>query len=351
MPAAAMLEAPAELPVAQERDAAGVDEDFANEPLPVEHLMTLGVNAADLKKARDAGFCTVDSIVNAMRRDLINVRGLSENKAEKIVDAAKKCTSSAGASFLTATEFQARYHANILRIGTGCEAFNEMLGGGIETRSITELYGEFRTGKTQLCHTLAVTCQLPCDAGGAEGMAVIVDTEGTFKPERLAPIAERFSLDPEGVISNVMITRPYNSEQFMERIEALTALLNVNPVRLILVDSIMALYRADFQGRGQLAERQMKLNAVLSRLKKVAEEFGVAVLLTNQVMAVPDAMAMVNYPKAVGGHILAHASTTRIFMRKGRGDNRVAKLEFAPMLPPGECTFTIQAGGIFEGTD
>ena len=272
-------------------------------------------------------------------------------QADKIIEAARKCTTSAGANFVTATEYRMRYQDTCLRIDVGCEAFNEMLGGGVETRSLTELYGEFRTGKTQLCHTLTVACQLPVDAGGAEGMAIVIDTEGTFRPARLNDIAERYGLDGAKVQDNVMIARVYTTEQLLERVQTVHAICMEQPVRLIIVDSIMALYRADFQGRGQLAERQVKLNSVLSLLKKAAEEFNVAVVYTNQVMSVPDAMAMAIYPKAVGGHVLAHASTTRIFMRKGRGDNRVAKLEFNPHLPPSDCTFTIQAGGISEGTD
>ncbi|XP_005722014.1 meiotic recombination protein DMC1/LIM15 homolog [Pundamilia nyererei] len=120
-----------------------------------------------------------------------------------------------------------------------------------------------------------------------------------------------------------------------------------------IIDSIMALFRVDFSGRGELAERQQKLAQMLSRLQKISEEYNVAVFITNQMTADPGAgMTFQADPKKpIGGHILAHASTTRISLRKGRGEMRIAKIFDSPDMPENEATFAISAGGVTDAKD
>ncbi|KAK7541063.1 DNA recombination and repair protein Rad51 [Phyllosticta citribraziliensis] len=215
--------------------------------------------------------------------------------------------------------------------------------------SLCEVYGEFRCGKTQLSHTMSVIAQLPKEMGGADGKVAYIDTEGTFRPERIAQIAERFGVDPDQTLDNIIYARAVNSEHQHELLNRLSESFATNEYRLLIVDSIMALFRVDYTGRGELNERQQKLNQFLTKLTQIAHEFNVVVLMTNQVQSDPGASAMfagADGRKPVGGHILAHASSTRILLRKGRGDERVAKIQDSPDRPEGEATYIITNGGI-----
>lgn len=233
------------------------------------------------------------------------------------------------------------------KLTTGSKQLDEVLGGGIETGSITELYGEYRTGKSQLCHTLAVTCQLPTEKGGAEGKCLFMDTEGTFRPARLAPIAERFGMAPEDVLENVAYARVHNTEHQSELLKAAAAMMASCRFSLVIVDSVTNLYRSEYSGRGELSARQVHLGRFLRQLTKLADEYGVAVLVTNQVQAVVDGgMAYGPTFKPIGGHILAHATTTRLQLSKGKGDSRKAKLICNPGLPERDCLFGISEEGI-----
>jgi len=200
-------------------------------------------------------------------------------------------------------------------LSSGCREVDKLLGGGFETGSITEMYGEFRTGKTQLCHTLAVTCQLPISIGGGEGKCLWIDTEGTFRPERLVSIAEKYKMNGEEVLDNVVYARAYNTDQQFELLIDASALMSQQRFALLIVDSVTALYRVDYIGRAELATRQNHLGRFMHHLHRLAAEYGVAVVITNQVMACVDggaSMFQADPKKPVGGHILAHASTTRL---------------------------------------
>jgi len=215
---------------------------------------------------------------------------------------------------------------NLVTLTTGAVEIDKLLEGGVETGSITEVFGEFRTGKTQLCHTLCVTCQMPVTEGGAEGKAIYIDTEGTFRPARLQAIAERFGLDPTVALENVAYARAHNSEHQMELLKVAAAIMAQDRYALLVVDSATALFRTDYTGRGELSERQMQMAQFLRQLTRLAEEFGVAVFITNQVVANPDGMSFAkDSTKPIGGNIMAHASTTRLRLRKGRGQNRISK--------------------------
>lgn len=278
---------------------------------------------------------------------MAKIKGLSETKVEKIKEAAGKLLNPGFVSALAQSEMREK----VLHISTGSKAFDEMLGGGISTMSMTEVFGEFRTGKTQLSHTLCVTAQLSRESGGGEGKVAYIDTEGTFRPERIKSIAERFGMDPIACLENISYVRALNSEHQHEVVEQLGLYLSEGSYKLIIVDSIIALFRVDYSGRGELGERQQKLNQHLSRLSRMAEEFNCAVFLTNQVQSDPGASALfasVDGRKPVGGHILAHASQTRILLRKGRGDERVAKIQDSPDCRESECTYCLSDGGVSD---
>uniref|UniRef100_A0AAQ6AN60 Meiotic recombination protein n=1 Tax=Amphiprion ocellaris TaxID=80972 RepID=A0AAQ6AN60_AMPOC len=272
----------------------------------IDLLQKHGINVADIKKLKSVGICTVKGIQMTTRKALCNIKGLSEAKVEKIKEAAGKIV-----GFQTAFEYSAK-RKHVFHITTGSQEFNKLLGGGIESMAITEAFGEFRTGKTQLSHTLCVTAQLP----GEDGYS------GEHQMELLDFVAAKFH-EEGGVF------------------------------KLLIIDSIMALFRVDFSGRGELAERQQKLAQMLSRLQKISEEYNVAVFITNQMTADPGAgMTFQADPKKpIGGHILAHASTTRISLRKGRGEMRIAKIFDSPDMPENEATFAISGGGVTDAKE
>jgi len=215
------------------------------------------------------------------------------------------------------------------------------------------MFGEFRTGKTQLCHTLAVTCQLPVDQGGGEGKCLYIDTEGTFRPERLLATAERFGLSGQDVLDNVAYARAYNSDHQMQLLTQASCMMSESRYALLIVDSATALFRTDYSGRGELSARQMALAQFLRMLLRLADEFGVAVVITNQVVAQVDGGAMfaADPKKPIGGNIMAHSSTTRLSFRKGRGETRICKIYDSPCLPESECVFAINEDGVGDAKD
>ncbi|KAI1284862.1 DNA repair protein RAD51 -like protein 1 [Halotydeus destructor] len=309
-----------------------------------------GVTAGDIKKLAESGFHTVESVAFCTRKSLVTVKGISEAKAEKIQTEAMKRVNM---GFTTASEYHLK-RKDLIFITTGSKTLDQLLGGGFETGSITELFGEFRSGKSQLCHSLAVTCQLPLELGGAEGKCLYIDTEGTFRPERLGQIAPRFNMSPDAVMDNVAYARAYNTDHQTQLLFQACSMMSEQRYALLVVDSATALYRTDYSGRGELAARQMHLARFLRMLQRLADEFGIAVVITNQVVAQVDGAASMfggESKKPIGGHIMAHASTTRLSLRKGRAENRMCKVYDSPMLPEGEASFSITAAGIDEPTD
>ncbi|XP_019902380.1 meiotic recombination protein DMC1/LIM15 homolog isoform X2 [Esox lucius] len=327
-------------------DEAGYQDDEESFFQDIDTLQKHGINMADLKKLKSVGICTVKGIQMTTRKALCNIKGLSEAKVDKIKEAAGKMLTN---GFLTAFEYSAK-RKQVFRITTGSLEFDKLLGGGMESMAITEAFGEFRTGKTQLSHTLCVTAQLPGEDGYTGGKVIFIDTENTFRPDRLKDIAERFNVDHDAVLDNVLYARAYTSEHQMELLDFVAAKFHEEGgvFKLLVIDSIMALFRVDFSGRGELAERQQKLAQMLSRLQKISEVF-----VTNQMTADPGAgMSFQADPKKpIGGHILAHASTTRISLRKGRGEMRIAKIFDSPDMPENEATFAITPGGVADAKE
>ncbi|KAK4058360.1 RecA recombinase Rhp51 [Microbotryomycetes sp. JL221] len=321
------------------------DDSLARvQPQSIHVLTTQGISSKDCDKLLEAGFATLEAVAYTPKKALCQIKGISEAKADKILAFASKTIKM---GFTTATEFHAN-RSDMISISTGSTALDNVLGGGIETGSITELYGEFRTGKSQICHQLAVTCQLPMDLKGGEGKCLFIDTEGTFRPTRLLAIAERYGMNGEDVLDNVAYARAYNADHQANLLVQAGGLMAESRFSLMIVDSVTALYRTDFSGRGELSARQMHLAKFLRHLLRLADEFGVAVVVTNQVVASVDNApgAPADQKKPIGGNIMAHASTTRLALRKGRGAERIAKVVDSPCLPEAEGKFQITATGI-----
>ncbi|KAK7201019.1 DNA repair protein RAD51 [Novymonas esmeraldas] len=337
-------------PAQQQQRGAEVTDASAGGFRVIQVLENYGVATSDIKKLMEYGFYTVESVAYAPKKAILAVKGISENKAEKIM---AECAKLVPMGFTSAVAYH-EARKEIIMVTTGSREVDKLLGGGVETGSITELFGEFRTGKTQLCHTLCVTCQLPISQGGAEGMALYIDTEGTFRPERLVAVAERYKLDPDDVLANVACARAFNTDHQQQLLLQASAMMAENRFALIIVDSATALYRTDYTGRNELAARQVHLGKFLRSLHNLAEEYGVAVVVTNQVVANVDGSAQMfqaDAKKPIGGHIMAHASTTRLSLRKGRGEQRIIKVYDSPCLAEAEAIFGIYDDGVGDARD
>ncbi|KAJ6981653.1 meiotic recombination protein DMC1 [Populus alba x Populus x berolinensis] len=316
MMAALKAEEQNHLQIMEREEMDGEDDLFE----AIEKLINQGINAGDVKKLQDAGIYTCNGLMMFTKKHLTGIKGLSEAKVDKICEAAEKIVNY---GYITGSDALLK-RKSVIRITTGSQALDELLGGGIETSAITEAFGEFRSGKTQLAHTLCVSTQLPTQMHGGNGKVAYIDTEGTFRPDRIVPIAERFGMDPGAVLDNIIYARAYTYEHQYNLLLGLAAKMSEEPYRLLIVDSVIALFRVDFTGRGELAERQQKLAQMLSRLIKIAEEFNVAVYMTNQVIADPGGGMFISDPKKpAGGHVLAHAATIRLMFRKGKGEQRI----------------------------
>lgn len=316
--------------------------DFADEYVDIKDLP--GVGATIASKLKSAGYQDVIALATANPMVVSEVCEIGEPTARKIISEAREA---AKMNFLSGLEFEDKRKA-VQRISTGSQAFDILLGGGVETQSITECYGEFGSGKSQVAFQLAVNVQLPKEKGGLEGHAIWIDTEGTFRPARIEQIAAVKGIDPKEALNNIKIGRAYSSDHQILLVDKVPELVNKDPkIKLIVVDSMMALFRAEYVGRGTLADRQQKVNVILHNLQRLADRYNLAVYITNQVMARPD--MMFGDPTApVGGHIIGHVATYRVYLRKGKKGLRVAKLVDSPSLPEGEATFQIGADGITD---
>jgi len=307
-----------------------------------EHLEDLpGVGPATAQKMRELGFNTVESLATAAAREL-EAAGIGEKKALEIIRTAR---SSLSLSFIRADELL-KLRQTVLRLTTGSKALDELLGGGLETQTITEFYGEYGSGKSQVCHQLCVNVQLPSERGGLNSGVLYVDTENTFRTERIVQMAQNFGLDPESVVKNIVVAEAYTSDHQMFLLENSDSIIKDNNIRLIIVDSLTSHFRSEYIGREMLASRQQKLNKHMHRLIRLARAFNAAAVVTNQVMAKPDVF-FGNAVHPIGGHVVGHSSHTRVYLRKSaRGPVRIARLVSSPYLPEGERIFKVTENGI-----
>jgi DNA repair protein RadA len=305
----------------------------------VKDLPGVGPQAAE--KLFGAGYKSLEGIAVASPMELIEAAALGELTASKAIKAARDAVEM---GFESADKL-AEKRKLVGRITTGSTELDELIGGGIETQSITEIYGKYASGKSQWCFQVCATAQLPKDKGGLGGNILYIDSENSFRPERIINIAKHLGLDPDKVLKNIFVARAYNADHQMLLAEKAEEFVKDKKVKLIIVDSLTSQFRAEYIGRGKLADRQQKLNKHLRILQKVAEMNNVAVLVTNQVLTKPD-MLFGDPTEPVGGNVLGHASKTRLYLRKSKGDKRVAKLVDSPSLPDGEAIYRITENGI-----
>ena len=303
-----------------------------------------GVGATTAEKLREAGFTDLMELAVASPGDVAEAAEIGTQVALKIINEARR-QADVG-SFESGTTVLER-RKRLGRITTMAKSLDELLGGGVETMAITEFAGEFGTGKTQIAHQLAVDVQQSAEQGGLEGEVVYIDTESTFRPERIVDMAKALGVEPEGALNRIHVARAFNSNHQMLLVTKAQELAREKPIRLIVVDSLTAHFRAEYPGRGELAPRQQLLNKHLHELLKFGDTYNAAIVVTNQVSARPDIL-FGDPTRPIGGNIVAHAATYRVYLRKSKPPKRIARLIDSPNLPEGEAVFSLTTDGIRE---
>ncbi len=302
-----------------------------------------GVGPATAEKLRKAGYDTLEKIAASSPHELDEVAELGVETAKKTIGSARDALEM---GYETADVILER-RKNIGRITTGSKELDNLLGGGVETMSITEAYGKFSSGKSQLGFQLSVNVQLPPEQGGLGGGVLFIDTESTFRPERIKQLAEAKGLDPESILKNIHVAKAVNSDHQMILADKAEEVIKQHGIKLVVVDSMTSHFRADYVGRGALGERQQKLNNHIHTLQRLADSHNIAVFITNQVMDNPGIL-FGDPTVPIGGHVLAHAATYRIYLRKGKEEKRIARLVDSPNMPEGECIFKVTPKGVMD---
>ena len=334
-----------------------------------------GVGPATAEKLQDNGFDNYQGIAVASPGELSNTADIGESSAADIISAAREAADIGG--FESGARVLER-RQEIGKLTWGVEEVDELLGGGVETQSITEVYGEFGSGKSQVTHQLSVNVQLPREHGGLEGSAIFIDSEDTFRPERIEDmlfgladetledamvlhgVADEGEADAddetlreallESVLDHIHVAKAFNSNHQILLAEKAQEIASESqdeefPVRLLAVDSLTAHFRAEYVGRGELADRQQKLNKHLHDLMRVGDLNNTAVIVTNQVAANPDSF-FGDPTQPIGGNILGHTSTFRLYLRKSKANKRIVRLVDAPNLADGEAVMRVDGDGL-----
>lgn len=300
-----------------------------------------GVGEKTAEKLKKAGYVDMKALAVASPKELCEIASIGEGTAEKIISIARN---SLDIGFESATKVLEKREA-IGKVTTGSKALDDLLGGGVETQSITEVFGAYGSAKTQLAHQLAVNVQLPEERGGLEGNVLYIDSENSFRPERIKQMAEALGLESEKVLERILVGRAYNSDHQMILVKKAGEIVKEKNIKLIVVDSITGQFRTDYSGRGELSLRQQKLNRHLKDLQILAEIHNLVVFVTNQVMTNPG-LLFGDPTTAIGGHVLHHATKTRVYLRRGKAGTRICRLVDSPHLPDGECLIRITEKGV-----
>jgi DNA repair protein RadA len=305
-----------------------------------------GVGPTTARKMKEAGISSVMELATSVPDELAGDLGGSKETAATFIMAAQKLLRERGVldNEFTTADIELEKRKSLLRCTSGAKALDELLLGGVETQAITEFYGEFGSGKSQICHTLCVTSQLPVEEGGLGSGVIFIDTEGTFRPERVDQIARTRGLSSDDILKNVAICKAYNSSHLELIIKSMGKYIDDFKARMIIIDSIISLHRAEFSGRGTLADRQQRLNGIMHKLVRISEIYNVAIVVTNQVQSTPDTF-FGDPTKPAGGNVIGHASTYRIYLRKA-GTDRIARIIDSPYHPYSDVRFTVNEKGI-----
>ena len=304
-----------------------------------------GIGPTTARKLKEAGIVSVMDLAVTSADELAVEINASKESAAAFIIAAQKLLRDSNVlekEFITA-DAALEKRRSMLRCSTGSSALDDLLLGGIETQAVTEFYGEFGSGKSQICHTLCATARQPVESGGLDANTIYIDTEGTFRPERVQEIARSRGYDSTQILKSIAVCKVYNSSHLELIIKNLGKYVDDFKAKLVVIDSVISLHRAEFAGRGTLADRQQRLNSMLHKIIRLAEIYNIAIVITNQVQSSPDTF-FGDPTKAAGGNVLGHASTYRIYLRKS-GENRIAKMIDSPYHPYSDVRFTVNERG------
>ncbi len=310
------------------------EKKFILEDLP-------GIGGITAEKLRKAGYDAFDKIATSSPHELAEVADIGVETAKKAINAARD---NLEMGYESADRLMERRKI-VGRIKTGSTNLDDLLGGGIETQAISEAFGKFSSGKSQVGFQIAVNIQRPVEEGGLDGSCLFVDTESTFRPERIMQLAEANGMDPEQALKKIYVAKAVNSDHQMVLVDKAEDIIKEKNIKLIIVDSLTSYFRSEYLGRGALGERQQKLNKHLHTLQALADRYNLAVYITNQVMDDPSIL-FGDPTKPIGGHVLAHRATYRLYLRKGKEEKRIARLVDSPSMPEGECVFRVCPDGV-----
>jgi DNA repair protein RadA len=307
-----------------------------------------GLGGATKKKFEDVGIDNIMDLLVRSPNEIKDLSGMKIDTVNKYVDLAREYLTEndiISKDFITGSQVL-ELRQTLGKISTGSNALDSLFEGGVEEKALTEVYGEFGSGKTQFCHTLAVMVQKPRGEGGLDGKVLYIDTEGTFRPERIVTISQERGMDPVKANDNIQVVKAHNSSHLLLIMQEVGKLVKENNIKLIIVDSLIGLYRAEFLGRGTLSERQQKLSTFIHTLLRTVEIYNIVGVCTNQVMASPDVM-FGDPIKAVGGNIVAHTSTYRVYFKKA-GKKKIARMVDSPHHATSEVVFSLGAAGVTD---
>ncbi|MHA1243190.1 MAG: DNA repair and recombination protein RadA [Candidatus Heimdallarchaeota archaeon] len=297
-----------------------------------------------LEKLSKAGFTTVESLCWLSAEELIESVSIKHEIAQLIIDEAKTLVEHQPVSAVDLLEKEEKRQV----ITTSSTQLDDLLGDGIYTGEITEISGEFASGKTQICFQLSVNVQLSKEMGGIEGTVYYIDTEGTFSSTRIAQIANERDLNAKAILKNIAVTRTYNSDHLMFLIQNSEELIVKRNVKLFIIDSIASHFRAEYIGDESLVKRQQVVMRLAETLKTLVDKYDIAVVVTNQVIATMDESMFDKSPHPALGFAWAHRPHQRLLLRKGRGESRIARMYDSSRLPDRECVFYVTSKGITD---
>lgn len=322
-----------------------------------------GIGDTRAKRLTDAGIYTVMDLSTTHPMEVKEITGLDDlEDAVKVVSLARDVLQQKDViqkSIMTGRECLDFRSRRIERLTTGAPKLdNLVLGGGIQTEAITEFFGVFGCGKTQMAHTTAVFAQIPKDKGGLAGSVIWIDTENTFRPNRILDIVkdrwpETSDEDAEKFLDNITVIRAHNSSHQLQIIDHLSHFISgevedrkgVLPPRLLIIDSLTAHFRTEYLGRGTLAPRQSKMGAMMKKIARTIESWKLACIVTNQVLSDPGGNQFVDPIKPVGGNLVGHLSTYRLYIKKA-GKKRIVTMIDSPEDAENGTTIELDIGGI-----
>lgn len=303
-----------------------------------------GVGGVTTDKYEKCGITTVEQLFVIPPPKVAEMLGVDNPTAIELFRKARALLKSV--VFINGTEADEE-DKHIEKISTGTKALDTLFTGGIECGATTEIYGEFGCGKTQFCHTMMVRVQLPVEQGGLDGEGVWIDTEDTFESTRIRAIAKSLGLDEDEVLKKITVAKAFNSADQYMVLQEVEHLIEDNPkIKIIIIDSAIGLFRQDYSGRGMLSERQKYLDEFLSLASNMANFHKVAIIWTNQVMINPGVFYG-DPVTAVGGTVLAHKSTYRVYFKKS-GVYRIAKMVDSPKHAQTEVSFGLSVEGVVD---